>query len=103
MQAMSPLVQKSLIEDTAKRRNELSAEIGALTRQRAGYLEKRVAEDGVLGTRSEERVARTEKQPYSLLATHPSVLFFGFSKNQRKQRHLDVEGASQLRTVAVMR
>ena len=46
MQAMSPSVQKRLIEDTAKRRNELSAEIGALTRQRAGYLEEKVAEDG---------------------------------------------------------
>lgn len=46
MQAMAPVAQKALIADTAKRRNELSDEIGALTRQRAGYLEEKVAEDG---------------------------------------------------------
>ncbi|HBH35454.1 MAG TPA: hypothetical protein DDW45_03375 [Gammaproteobacteria bacterium] len=46
MQAMSPSTQKALIADTAKRRSELSEEIGALTRQRAGYLEEKVAESG---------------------------------------------------------
>ncbi len=46
MQAMSPSVQKRLIEDTAKRRDEISQKIGALTTQRAAYLEEKVAQDG---------------------------------------------------------
>ena len=45
MQAMSPSVQKRVIEETASRRKELSAEIGALTTQRATYLEEKVAQD----------------------------------------------------------
>lgn len=46
MQAMAPAAQKAIIEDTAKRRNELSGKIEALTRQRSSYLKEKVAERG---------------------------------------------------------
>lgn len=46
MQAMSPTAQKAVIEDTAKRRNELSGEIEELTRQRSSYLKEKVAKRG---------------------------------------------------------
>ncbi len=46
MQAMAPAVQKAMIEDKAKHRAELGAEIDALSRQRADYLKKKVAERG---------------------------------------------------------
>ena len=46
MQALAPAARRALVEDTARRRSELSGKIESLTRQRASYLQEKVAEHG---------------------------------------------------------
>ena len=46
LQALAPAEQKAAVEEQARRRKELSAEVGAIAAQRDAYIERQVAERG---------------------------------------------------------
>jgi len=56
MKAMAPVQQKALIEETARRRDELQQQIGDLSEKRSGFLKKKVEEAGGAGDSLDEKI-----------------------------------------------
>ena len=62
MQAMAPEEQAKVISETAERRNELKQQLSELTRERAGYLDKKVKEAGGAKDSLDDQIYRAVRE-----------------------------------------
>jgi hypothetical protein len=62
LQAMAPEEQARVISETAERRNELQRQITALTKKRAAYLDRKVAEAGGARDSLDDRIYQAVRE-----------------------------------------